>query len=170
MTMEIIFSDITKLKVDAIVNAANNTLLGGGGVDGAIHRAAGKELLEECKLLGGCQTGEAKITKAYKMPTKYIIHTVGPVWNGGSFGETELLRKCYTNSLGLALKNGCESIAFPCISTGVYRYPKTDAALIAVKACVEFTTQNNYSCRIIFCCFSKGDMEIYNAIIGMVIT
>ena len=165
MMMEAILADITKLKVDAIINAANNTLLGGGGVDGAIHRAAGKELLEECKTLGGCQIGEAKITKAYKLSAKYIIHTVGPIWNGGSFGEAELLRKCYTNSLGLALKNGCESVAFPCISTGVYRYPGTDAAGIAVKACVEFIRQNNYSCRIIFCCFSQDSVEIYNNIL-----
>ncbi|GAL86174.1 Appr-1-p processing protein [Sporocytophaga myxococcoides] len=159
--IEIVKGDITKIEVDAIVNAANSSLLGGGGVDGAIHRAAGKELLHECRLLHGCKTGEAKITKGYNLPAKFVIHTVGPVWNGGTHNESVLLEKCFSNSLTLAVKNNCRSVAFPAISTGIYRYPFEQATEIAIKTTVEFLKQNNFPEKVIFICFSEEMFNIY---------
>ena len=142
--------DITKLAVDAIVNAANTTLLGGGGVDGAIHRAAGPELLAECKTLGGCRPGEAKITRGYSLPARFVIHTVGPVWSGGNRGEPETLANCYRNSLRMASENGLRTIAFPAISCGVYRYPIADAAQIAVETTSEFLRENSSITEVTF--------------------
>ena len=160
--IEIITADITELKVDAIVNAANCSLLGGGGVDGAIHRAAGKELLEACRKFNGCKTGEARITPGFKLPAKFVIHTPGPVWHGGNHNEAELLKNCYINSLALAKENNCKTVAFPCISTGVYHFPKEQAAQIALE-----TVLSNVAApieKVIFCCFSETDAEIYRAI------
>lgn len=158
--MKAIQGDITKLEVDAIVNAANSSLLGGGGVDGAIHRAAGPDLVHECRLLGGCKTREAKITKGYRLPAKHVIHTVGPVWNGGDRNEREKLASCYRRSLEVAVENGVRSIAFPCISTGIYRFPMEEAASIAVKTVREFL-ETGAELEVTFCCFSKSDLETY---------
>lgn len=157
--------DITKLPVDAIVNAANNSLLGGGGVDGAIHRAAGSQLLEECRRLNGCPTGEAKITKGYRLPAKWVIHTVGPVWQGGNQGENILLASCYRNSLALAAQYQIVSIAFPAISTGVYRFPLEAATKIAVNEAKTFLTQPSSIDHIIFVCFSQTDFYCYQQVV-----
>ena len=159
--IEIHKGDITKLKVDAIVNAANTTLLGGGGVDGAIHRAAGKELLDECKKLNGCKTGEAKITKGYNLSAKQVIHTVGPVWSGGKHNEEELLASCYRNSLKLAVKNGIKSIAFPAISTGVYSFPLERAAKIALDEVKKFLNNSDEIEKVIFVCFDDETRNTY---------
>lgn len=154
-------ADITTLSVDAIVNAANSSLLGGGGVDGAIHRAAGPDLLRECRTLNGCKTGDAKLTKGYRLPAKYVIHAVGPVWHGGRSGEPELLASCYRRSLELTAELGLISIAFPSISTGVYGYPMELAAPTAVKAVREALSSLAGIQEVTFCCFSKGDLVVY---------
>ncbi len=155
-------TDITRLEVDAIVNAANSTLLGGGGVDGAIHRAAGPELSEECKTLGGCPTGEARLTKAYRLPASYVIHTVGPVWKGGGANEAQLLEACYRNSLNMAQALSLNSIAFPAISCGVYGYPIDSAVQIAVRSC----TQYGEGMDIIFACFDNAMLKYYAKVLG----
>ncbi|HAB51315.1 MAG: O-acetyl-ADP-ribose deacetylase [Ignavibacteria bacterium RIFOXYB2_FULL_35_12] len=157
--------DITKLKVDAIVNAANTTLLGGGGVDGAIHCAAGPKLLEECRTLNGCPTGEAKITKGYNLPVKFVIHTVGPVWHGGNRNEDKLLESCYKSSLKLARDNGIKSIAFPAISTGVYGFPSESAASIAVKTIMEFLEKDESIKEVVFVCFDERTYLNYKKIL-----
>jgi len=159
--IKIIKGDITKVKADAIVNAANKTLLGGGGVDGAIHRAAGPKLLEECKKLGGCETGEVKITKGYNLPAKYVIHTVGSVWRRGREDEEEKLASCYRNSLKLAVENNIKSIAFPSISTGAYGFPIEKAAPIALREIKKFLEENDAIKEVIFVLFSEKDFQIY---------
>jgi O-acetyl-ADP-ribose deacetylase (regulator of RNase III) len=164
--IELIQGDITQLKVDAIVNAANKSLLGGGGVDGAIHRAAGPELLEECKLLNGCETGEAKITKGYYLPAKNVIHTVGPVWSEGLKNEVELLRNCYQNSLQIAVENKIKSIAFPNISTGVYRFPKDLATKIAIRTVEYFLKTTKKIKKVYFVCFDDENFNLYNSILN----
>ncbi len=159
--IEVIQGDITKLEVDAIMNAANQTLLGGGGVDGAIHRAAGPELLATCETLGGCATGDARITPGYNLPARYVIHTVGPVWGGGERGEPELLESCYRKSLQLAAAHNLKSIAAPCISTGVYGYPKDQACRIAVHTVRDFLQTNTSIEMVVFVCFSQPDLKRY---------
>ncbi len=163
--LELLRGDITKVAVDAIVNAANTTLLGGGGVDGAIHRAAGPELLEECRPLGGCRPGKAKITRGYRLPARFIIHTVGPFWNGGKRGEAEVLANCYRNSLGVAVKNGVKTIAFPAISCGAYRYPIAEAAKIAVVTTQEFLQAQSEMEKVIFVVLDDEIFAIYRELL-----
>src|SRR5277367_5827454 len=165
-TLQAIQGDITKLSVDVIVNAANTSLLGGGGVDGAIHRAAGRELVEECRMLNGCKVGQAKLTKGYRLPAKFIIHTVGPVWNGGKPGKEELLASCYLNCLQLAAQKNLLTIAFPAISTGVYGYPIRQAAEVAVATTRDFIASCSSLSEVIFCCFSGGDLNVYEEILA----
>jgi O-acetyl-ADP-ribose deacetylase (regulator of RNase III) len=161
--IEAVQGDITRLEVDAIVNAANSSLLGGGGVDGAIHHAAGPRLLAECKTLGGCPTGEARITRGYKLPAKWVIHTVGPVWHGGKVNEAEFLVNCYRNSLKLATDHDIRSIAFPAISTGVYRYPLEAATEIAVSETARFLGNHTLPKQVIFACFDKQTLQAYQS-------
>lgn len=161
MKIRAIKADITTLQVDAIVNAANSSLLGGGGVDGAIHRAAGAELLAACRLLHGCKTGQAKHTLGYRLPAKYVIHTVGPVWNGGHRQEAKLLEDCYKNSLAIATQIGARTIAFPSISTGAYRFPIEEACKIAVETVRNYLSATDTIDEIIFCCFSANDLALY---------
>ena len=160
---QVVTGDITKLAVDAIVNAANTSLLGGGGVDGAIHRAAGPELLEECRSLNGCEVGQAKITRGYRLPARHVIHTVGLVWHGGGEGEADLLASCYRKSLELAVASDCRTIAFPAISTGVYRFPKEDAARIAVGAVAHFLDRDPTLVDVIFACFDEETAVLHRA-------
>lgn len=164
--MEVFHGDITKLAVDAIVNAANRSLLGGGGVDGAIHRAAGPQLLAECRTLGGCDTGDAKITKGYQLPARFVIHTVGPVWRGGNADEDKLLASCYRRSLEVAVENGLRTLAFPAISTGVYGFPRQRAARIAVNEVAKFLESHNEIEKVIFACFDDETERIYRGLIG----
>jgi len=164
--LEALQADIATLELEAIVNAANTTLLGGGGVDGAIHRAAGPELLAECRTLGGCPTGEARITKGYRLPARHVIHTVGPVWHGGRRREPELLASCYRASLALAVQHGIKTIAFPAISCGAYGYPLADAVTIAVRECANALTGTRALEKIVFACFDQQMLELYRAGIG----
>ncbi|MGE5525670.1 MAG: O-acetyl-ADP-ribose deacetylase [Rhodospirillaceae bacterium] len=164
--LEAIQANIVTLDVDAIVNAANESLLGGGGVDGAIHRAAGPELLEACRRIGGCPTGEARITPGFRLPARYVIHTVGPVWRGGDHGEPELLASCYRSSIALALEHDLTTLAFPAISCGVYGYPPAQAADIAVTVCAAAAAKHPSLERITFCCFDSGMLNVYLAILA----
>lgn len=166
--IKLVKGDITQLKVDAIVNAANTSLLGGGGVDGAIHRAAGPDLLEECKTLGGCATGHAKITKGYKLPAKYVIHTVGPVWRGGAKGEAKQLSSCYVETFKLVLENNVKTIAFPAVSCGIYGFPISQAALIAVKETTNFLEKHPEVEAVDFVCFSDEVYDAYEQALSLV--
>jgi O-acetyl-ADP-ribose deacetylase (regulator of RNase III) len=161
--ISVLKGDITKLKLDAIVNAANESLLGGGGVDGAIHRAAGPDLLAECRKIGGCPTGSARITKGYRLPASHVIHTVGPVYRGGGRGEAELLASCYHSSLSLLKEHNLKTAAFPCISTGVYSYPQNEACRIAVATVAEWLAENELPQAVSFCCFLEEDRRLYEA-------
>jgi len=163
--INVIRGDITKLDVDAIVNAANTTLLGGGGVDGAIHRAGGPELLAECRTLGGCQPGEAEITRGYRLPARFVIHTVGPVWGGGKSGEPQTLTNCYRNSLQLAVENGIRTVAFPAISCGAYGYPIREAAQIALNTTRDFLATEDKIDKVIFVLWSEEDMRVYQRLL-----
>ncbi len=158
-------ADITTLAVEAVINAANSSLLGGGGVDGAIHRAAGPDLVHECRLLGGCKTGDAKITKGYRLPAKYVIHTIGPVWCGGSNGEAQLLASCYRRCIELAAQRGALTLAFPSISTGIYGYPIDLAAQVAVSTVNTVVQKFTSIEEVTFCCFSRGDLEVYESLL-----
>ena len=162
----VVTDDITRLRVDAIVNAANESLLGGGGVDGAIHRVAGPKLLEECRSIGGCPTGEARMTGGYELPARWVIHAVGPVWRGGRGGEPRLLGACYTESLRLAARNQVETLAFPAISTGAYGYPMADAAKVAVRSVAAWLVANALPRRVTFCCFREDDSGVYRMLLG----
>jgi O-acetyl-ADP-ribose deacetylase (regulator of RNase III) len=164
--LSVVFGDITKQNVDAIVNAANETLLGGGGVDGAIHRAAGPKLLEECRAIGGCKTGQSRITKGYNLPARYVIHTVGPIWKGGERGEDGLLRDCYLSSLQLADRNEVKSLAFPSVSTGAYGFPIDRAARIAASTVREYLSGRTKIVEVRFVCFSQSDFDIYKRLLG----
>lgn len=167
-TLQALRADITTLTVDAIVNAANSSLLGGGGVDGAIHRAAGPELVAACRLLGGCKTGEAKVTPGFRLPARWVVHTVGPVWRGGDQGEPALLAACYRRSLALAAAQGARSIAFPCISTGIYGYPAEPAAQLAVATVREALAEPAHAAwaEVLFCCFSAADLALYDHLLN----
>ncbi len=168
--VQIAQGDITELRMDAIVNAANNSLLGGGGVDGAIHRAAGPELLEECRTLGGCPTGEAKITRGYRLPAEWVIHTVGPIWDGGSRGEPELLASCYRNSFALVAQHNIKTVAFPAVSAGVYGYPMAQAALVAVTETSRFLQNDTSVEKVVFACFNQHAHDAYTKAVDEVMS